>query len=74
MIATHAMPAVTLVAMLLAGDQPAVLPARRPEFEPGFDLNGLLDDAGRRAERKLRKDLRQSRLMAARRAALEARP
>ena len=68
-----ALPAAALAALLSAGHQVAVLPTRRREFEPGFDLNQLLDDAGKRAARKIRKAERRGRLQAAQRAAAEGR-
>lgn len=72
---------VNLTALLLAvaaagilhGAPPAVMPTRRPEFEFGCDLNDLLDDAGRRLERKARKAIRRDRMMAAQRSAVEGR-
>ena len=66
--------AAALAGVLLANAQPAVMPERRREFEPGFDLNKMLDDAGRRAERKARKAERKARLQDLQRAALEGRP
>ena len=68
-----ALPAAALAALLSAGHQLAVLPSRRREFEPGTDLNHMLDDAGRHAERKSRKAERRGRLQAAQRAAAEGR-
>ena len=56
---------------VLQAAPPAVLPSRRPEFEPGADLNALLLDAGNRAQRKARKAERRGRLQAAQRAAVE---
>lgn len=66
--------AAALAGVLLANAQPAVMPERRREFEPGFDLNEMLDDAGRRAQRKARKAERKARLQYLQRAALEGRP
>lgn len=66
--------AAALAGVLLANAQPAVMPERRREFEPGFDLNEMLDDAGRRAQRKARKAERKARLQDLQRAALEGRP
>lgn len=55
--------AAALAGVLLANAQPAVMPERRREFEPGFDLNEMLDDAGRRAQRKARfQDLQRAAL------------
>lgn len=51
--------------------QPAVLPTRRREFEPGTDMNHLLDDAGLRAARALRKAARRERLLDLQRIAVE---
>ncbi|MBB3017644.1 hypothetical protein FHR70_000684 [Microvirga lupini] len=47
---------------LLAKAPAAIMPTRRPEWQPGYDMNALLDDAGRRAERALRKVARRSKL------------
>lgn len=66
--------AAALAGVLLANAQPAVMPERRREFEPGFDLNEMLDDAGRRAQRKARKAERKARFQDLQRAALEGRP
>ena len=65
--------AAALAGVLLANAHPVVMPERRREFEPGFDLNEMLDDAGRRADRKARKAERKARLLAAQRAAVEGR-
>lgn len=65
--------AAALAGVLLANTQPAVMPERRREFEPGFDLNEMLDDAGRRAQRKARKAERKARLQDLQRAAVEGR-
>ena len=65
--------AAALAGVLLANAQPAVMPERRREFEPGFDLNEMLDDAGRRAQRKARKAERKARLQDLQRAAVEGR-
>ena len=66
--------AAALAGVLLANAQPAVMPERRREFEPGFDLNEMLDDAGRRAQRKARKAERKARLQDLQRAAVEGCP
>lgn len=64
--------AAALAAILAAGGhQPVPVPARRPEFEPGFDMNQLLDDPGKRAERAERKADRKARLRDAQRRAFE---
>lgn len=73
-LAAAALTAAALAGVLLANAQPAVMPERRREFEPGFDLNEMLDDAGRRAQRKARKAERKARLQDLQRAALEGRP
>ena len=66
-----------LVAVAAAGflhaSQPMVMPERRREFEPGYDLNEMLDDAGKRAQRKVRKAERKARLQDLQRAAVEGR-
>jgi hypothetical protein len=59
------------IAAILANAQPVVMPTRRREFEPDYDLNQLLDDAGKRGERKARKAERKARLRAAQRSAVE---
>jgi hypothetical protein len=63
-----------LVAVAAAGflhaSQPMVMPERRREFEPGYDLNDLLDDAGHRAKRKARKADRKARMQELQRAAV----
>lgn len=66
-----ALPAAALAAILSAGHHQVVMPTRRPEFEPGFDFNELLPDAGNREQRKARKAERRGRLQAAQRAAIE---
>ena len=66
----NAIPAAVVAALLSAGNQVAVMPTRRPEFEPGYDLNQTMDDAGKHAERKARKAERKQRLQAAQRAAV----
>lgn len=71
--ATRSLAAVALGAILAAGNQVAVMPERRREFEPGFDLNTLLDDAGKREARQARKADRKERMRAAQRAAAEGR-
>lgn len=68
-----ALPAIAMAVILSAGAQVALMPERRREFEPGFDLNQLLDDAGKRGERQARKTDRRERLKAAQRAAVEGR-
>lgn len=68
---SNAIPAAAIAAILAAGNQVAVMPERRREFEPGFDLNTMLDDAGKREARKVRKADRKTRLQAAQRAAVE---
>lgn len=68
-----ALPAIAMAGILSAGNQVAVMPERRREFEHGFDLNQLLDDAGKRGERQARKADRRERLKAAQRAAVEGR-
>ena len=65
--------AAALAAILSAGHHVAVMPTRRPEFEPGFDLNQTLDDAGKRAERQARKADRKARMQDLQRAAVEGR-
>lgn len=63
------MTAIALAGVMLAGNQLAIPTARRREFEPGFDLNQLLDDPGKRAERQARKAERRERLREAQRRA-----
>jgi hypothetical protein len=60
-------------AAILASAPPAVMPTRRPEFEPGFDMNRLLSDPGRREERKQRKSARRAKLQELQRDAVEGR-
>jgi len=69
----QALPAIAMAALLSAGHQVAVMPERRRDLEPGFDLNELLDDAGKRGERQARKTDRRERLKSAQRAAVEGR-
>ncbi len=69
-----ALPAAAMAAILAAGNQVAVMPERRREFEPNCDLNELLEDAGKREARQARKADRRARLQAAQRAAVEGRP
>lgn len=66
--------AIAVGGILSAAQHVAIMPTRRREFEPGFDLNEILDDAGRRAERKIRKADRRGRLQAAQRSALTGEP
>ncbi|MND96335.1 hypothetical protein D3C76_1410170 [compost metagenome] len=61
--------AAAIAAVLSFGNQLAVLPTRRREFEPDFDLNQLLDDPGKRAERDARKADRKARMRDAQRRA-----
>ncbi len=68
-----AIPAAVVAAMLSAGHQVAIMPTRRPEWQAGFDMNDLLADAGKRAERKGRKAERKQRLQYLQRAAVDAR-
>lgn len=64
--------AAALAAILAAGGhQPVPVPTRRPEFEPDFDMNQLLDDPGKRAERERRKADRKTRMRDAQRRAFE---
>ncbi|QNJ57394.1 hypothetical protein Dolphis_88 [Pseudomonas phage Dolphis] len=65
--------ALAAAGVLHAAPSVPVLPERRREFEPGFDLNQLLDDAGKRGERQARKADRRERMKSAQRAALEGR-
>lgn len=68
-----AIPAAVVAALLSAGNQVAIMPTRRPEFEPGFDMNRLLSDPGRREERKQRKSARRAKLQELQRDAVEGR-
>lgn len=54
--------AVALAAVLGVSHAPAILPARRRAFEPGYDLNCRLPDPGKCQERLLRKQARKQRL------------
>lgn len=63
--------AAALAAILSAGHQVAVLPERRREFEVGVNLNDMLDDAGRRADRANRKAEKAERLRALQRRAFQ---
>lgn len=71
---SSAIPVIALAGVLHAAPSVPILPERRREFEHGFDLNQLLDDAGKRGERQARKADRRERLKAAQRAAVEKRP
>lgn len=69
---TSALLAVAAAGALMASNQQAIMPTRRPEFEPGyFDMNNLLEDPGKHQQRKARKAERKDRLKAAQRRALE---
>ena len=57
-------------ALMNAGSVPVVMPSRRPELEPGFDMNLLIDLEGK-AERKAD---RKSRLKAAQAKAFGGKP
>lgn len=58
---------------LMCQAAPTVMPTRRPELEPGYDLNQLLADAGNREQRKASKAERKARLQDVQRAAFEGR-
>lgn len=57
-------------AAILVSAPPAIMPARRPELEAGFDLNDTLADKGKRDERKGRKAERKQRMQDLQRAAV----
>lgn len=63
--------AIALATVLSASGHKVVMPERRRELEPGYDMNLMLDDAGRRAERKARKAERKARMQNLQRAALD---
>lgn len=50
---------------VLQAAPPAVMPARRRDFEHGYDMNDMLADAGDRHSRQLRKNDRKARMRAA---------
>lgn len=63
-IGGNALKLIALSALLSAGSGPAVMPVRRPELEPDYDMNDLIDldsKADRKEDRKARLKAAQSK-------------
>lgn len=54
-LAGSALTAAAMAATLLNAGIPAVMPARRAELEPGYDMNDLIDLEGKAERKKKRK-------------------